>query len=50
MERELRRKGAVVTGRFHCAGKFSFIRKGRPSENDLERAREFARSVKAANA
>jgi flavodoxin len=45
MERFLKRKGAIITGKFHCAGKFSFIRKSRPAEKDLEKARQFARLV-----
>jgi flavodoxin len=46
MERLLRRKGAVITGKFHCAGNYFFLRKGRPAEKDLQRARQFVRSVK----
>ena len=54
MERLLRRKGAVITGKYYCpgrfflriAGKYLFIRKGRPSDKDLERARKFARSAR----
>jgi flavodoxin len=49
MERLLKRKGAIITGKFHCAGNFFFIRQGRPSEKDLEKARQFARSVKRAD-
>jgi flavodoxin len=45
MERLLRRRGAVVTGKFHCPGKFSFLRKGRPSEKDIAAARTFARTI-----
>ena len=49
MERLLKRNGAAITGKFHCAGKFAFIRQGRPSEKDLVKARQFARAVKKAN-
>jgi flavodoxin len=54
MERLLRRKGAIITGKYYCpgrfflriAGKFLFIRKGRPADNDLEKAKEFVRLVR----
>jgi hypothetical protein len=48
MERLLKRRGAIITGKFHCAGNFFFIRQGRPAEKDLGKARQFARSVKNA--
>lgn len=54
MEWLLKRKGAVVIGKYHCPGKFAFrfgtlrlcLRGGRPSDGDLEGARRFARSIK----
>ena len=54
MERLLKRKGAIITGRYYCpgrfflrlAGKYLFIRKGRPADQDLGKAREFARSIR----
>ena len=46
MERLLKRKGAIITGKYYCKGQFFFIRKGRPADKDLEKAREFARSIK----
>jgi flavodoxin len=54
MEVLLKRKGAVIIGKYHCAGKFAFrlgrkrfcLRGGRPSDKDLEKAREFACSMK----
>lgn len=46
MERLLKRKGAIITGKYHCAGKFFFIRKGRPANKDLEKAKKFARSIR----
>jgi hypothetical protein len=49
MERLLKRQGAIITDKFHCAGKFFFIRQGRPAEKDLEKARQFAQSVKNAD-
>ena len=30
---------------FHCRGNFKFMHKGRPNEEDLEAAREFARNI-----
>jgi flavodoxin len=54
MEWLLKRKGAVIIGKYHCAGRFVFrfgktrfcLRGGRPSEKDLEKAKKFVRSVK----
>jgi flavodoxin len=54
MERLLKRKGAIITGKYHCpgrfflriAGKYFFIRKGRPVDKDLEKVKEFARSIR----
>jgi flavodoxin len=54
MERLLKQKGAIITGKYYCAGqfryrfagKFFFIRKGRPANKDLEKAKEFARSIR----
>lgn len=46
MQRLLKRKGAVITGKYYCPGKFLFIRKGRPANKDLGKAREFARSIR----
>ena len=46
MERLLKRKGAIITGKYYCKGQFFFIHKGRPADKDLEKAREFARSIK----
>jgi len=46
MERLLKRKGAIITGKYYCKGQFFFIRKGRPTDKDLEKAKEFARSIK----
>ena len=54
MERLLKRTGAIITGKYYCpgrfflriAGKYLFIRKGRPADKDLEKAREFAHSIK----
>jgi flavodoxin len=46
MERQLKRRGAIICGKYYCAGKIFFIRQNRPSPKDLEKAREFARAVK----
>jgi flavodoxin len=54
MERLLKRKGAIIIGKYYCAGQFFYrvagksliIRKGRPADKDLEKAREFALSIK----
>jgi flavodoxin len=53
MKRLLRRKGAIIIGKYYCpgrfflriAGKFLFIRKERPADEDLEKAAKFARSI-----
>ena len=54
MEWLLKRKGAVIIGKYYCpgrfflriAGKFIFLRQGRPDVLDLAEAREFARSIR----
>ncbi|UCG95481.1 MAG: flavodoxin [archaeon] len=45
MEQALREKGAVIKGRFFCRGKFLFSGRGHPSQEELSRAREFARKT-----
>ncbi len=45
MERLLKQRGAIITGKYHCPGGLGFLRKARPSARDLAAAREFARSV-----
>ena len=53
MQKLLKRKGAIITGKYYCVGqfrfrftgKFFFIRKGRPVNKDLEKAKEFVRSI-----
>ena len=50
----LKKKGAIIAGQFHCAGKFVLrfgkrrfcLRAERPSDRDIEKARLFARSVR----
>lgn len=54
MEWLLKRKGAIITGKYYCAAKFSLrigtsrfsLRGGRPSDKDFEKARQFARSIR----
>jgi flavodoxin len=54
MEWRLKRKGAIITGKYYCAASFALrigksrfcLRGGRPSDKDFEGARQFARSVK----
>ena len=36
----------VLDREFHCKGEFKGMNKGRPNEEDLKAAREFARSIK----
>lgn len=36
----------VLDEEFHCKGEFKGMNKGRPDENDLKAAREFARRIK----
>jgi len=46
IEKLLAKKGVTVSGGFHCPGKFFFfIRRGRPNEEDLKKAREWARAT-----
>ncbi len=49
LERILAKKGAQVVGRFACPGRdlvsFGLLRHGRPNEDDLAAARDFARKV-----
>ncbi len=56
MEWLLKRKGAIVTGKYYCAGRFILhigksrfcLRGERPADKDFEKARQFARSIKDA--
>lgn len=49
LEQMLRKKGAHVVDRFSCLGRdwffLGFLGRGRPSEEDLQAAREFAKRV-----
>jgi flavodoxin len=54
MERLLKRKGAIIIGKYYCAGQFFYriagksliVRKGRPTDKDLGKAKEFARTIR----
>ncbi len=38
--------GVQISGsEFHCKGEFKFMHKGRPNEEDLENARQFAKNL-----
>jgi flavodoxin I len=46
IEKLLVKRGAKISGGFHCPGKFLFfIRRGHPNENDIKKAREWARAT-----
>jgi len=45
MEAVLLGKGANILGEFHCKGQILLINRGRPNEEDLEAARNFAKNM-----
>lgn len=45
MEQAFRNKGVSIRGKLFCRGKFLLFNRGRPSEEDLKKAREFARKM-----
>jgi flavodoxin len=45
METLLKNKDAFVKGKFFCRGKLWFINKDKPSNNDLDNAKKFARNM-----
>lgn len=45
MKGALEGKGYEVVASFDCRGRFGLINRGNPDEGDLEKAREFARSL-----
>jgi flavodoxin I len=45
MEKHLLDKGVNIVGRFNCFGQFLAVKKGHPDAEELEKAREFARSM-----
>jgi flavodoxin len=45
MEKQIQDKGVNIVGSFNCFGQFLALRRGHPGQEDLERARVFARSI-----
>jgi len=45
MEKQIRDKGVNIAGRFNCYGQFLAMKRGHPDREDLEKARQFARSM-----
>jgi flavodoxin len=41
----VQQKGALVMGSYHCKGKFLFVNRGHPSDEDLDNAKKFAREM-----
>jgi flavodoxin len=48
IEKLLKQKGIIVASKFHCKGKFLFLRRHNPTGEELEGARNFARKMKIA--
>lgn len=46
MEKILNNKDACIKEKFFCKGKFLFANRGRPNNEDLEKAKEFAKNIK----
>jgi flavodoxin len=45
MEKQIQDKGVNIVGHFNCFGQFLAMRRGHPDREDLEKARQFARSM-----
>jgi len=45
MEKILNNKDACIKGKFFCKGKFLFANRGRPNNEDLIKAKEFAKNI-----
>jgi flavodoxin len=45
MEKQIRDKGVNIAGHFNCYGQFLAMKRGHPDREDLEKARQFARSM-----
>ena len=45
METLLKKKDAFVKGKFFCQGRLWFINKDKPSNNDLDHAKKFAKNM-----
>jgi hypothetical protein len=41
----LTQKGAIILGSHHCRGKFLFVNRSHPDNEDLENARKFAQEM-----
>ena len=41
----VQQKGATVMGSYHCKGKFLFVNRGHPNNEDLDNAKKFAREM-----
>jgi hypothetical protein len=46
MENILKIKKACIKRKFFCKGKFLFSNRGRPNDEDLKHAEEFAKNLK----
>lgn len=49
LENQLISKDACIKGKYFCKGKFLFANRGRPNDEDLDDARNFARSSISSN-
>lgn len=45
MEKQILDKGVKIAGHFNCYGQFLAVKRGHPDQEDLEKARVFARSM-----
>lgn len=45
MENQIRDKGVNIAGHFNCYGQFLAMKRGHPDQEDLEKARAFARLI-----
>jgi flavodoxin len=43
MQKQIQDKGVIITGSFNCYGQFVAIKRGHPDQDDLDKARGFAR-------
>ena len=46
MEELLKWEGALIRGSFHCKGRLVLVNRGHPSDEELAKAREFAKEMK----
>jgi flavodoxin len=45
IEKQITAQGAIITHNFKCFGRFLTAKKGHPTDDELQKAREFARTV-----